>query len=420
MARVVPFIAFHYNDLRYGQDVLRFVAPPYDVIDRRMENRLKDDRLNITHITLGDEHDSYATAAKRLQRWLNDEVLVRGREPCLYIYEQTFKSPDGTPRIRSGVVALVRLEEFSKGIIMPHERTMLKHKADRMELMKAIGGDTEQIFMLYDDPTGEIEELVQTHRKQEEFLRFADPEGVHHRIVKITDPEAMKRMAELFAPVKILIADGHHRYETSLEYRDWRRKENGTTDRERPYDYVMATLVSFRNPGLVIYPTHRLVVVEDKALLGRLPSELEKHFHIDNLGDPDDLAAAVEGSPDEAFGVWIPSQNRCMLARPREIPKGANRMNRLSVYILQEKVLRRILGYTLETLDKKVNIEFVKGTEPAKAMMATGEHDICFFVKPPSVHEIMAIAQTGEKMPHKSTYFYPKIWSGTLLYLFDR
>jgi uncharacterized protein (DUF1015 family) len=182
----------------------------------------------------------------------------------------------------------------------------------------------------------------------------------------------------------------------------------------------MATLVSFRNPGLVIYPTHRLVVVQDKALLKRFPSELKKHFHLDALGDPDDLAAAVEGSPDEAFGVWIPSQNRCLLARPRETSAGANRMDRLSVYILQEKVLRGILGYSLETLDKKVNIEFVKGTEPAKAMMATGEHDICFFVKPPSVQEIMAIAQTGEKMPHKSTYFSPKIWSGTLLYLFDR
>ena len=140
MATVIPFKAAHYNLDRYGRDVTRFAAPPYDVIDRAMERKLKEDRLNIAHITLGDEDDAYQVAARRLQRWLEDVVLVCESDECFFVYEQTFTSPEGSQRIRSGIIGLVMLEDFSKGTVMPHEKTIPKHKADRLELMRAVSG----------------------------------------------------------------------------------------------------------------------------------------------------------------------------------------------------------------------------------------------------------------------------------------
>jgi len=420
LAKVIPFKAFRYDTDRYGKDVTRFVAPPYDIIDRVTEKKLKEDRLNITHVTLGDEGDSYTVASRRLQRWINDSVLVHDCEECYYLYEQTFSSPDGGPRVRSGIVGLVKLEEFSKGVILPHEKTIPKHKADRMQLMSAVAGDAEQIFILYDDPSEEMEGILLQARKKEEILRFVDNDGVHHRIVRISDPEMIGRIAKLLEPAKLLIADGHHRYETALEYRKGMRAKDDSDEGTMPYDFIMAALVSFRNPGLVVYPTHRLVQNVDESLLSRLPKALEEEFDLKTLKGPDELAEAVEGSQVKAFGVWIHSSGVCIFATPKRKEPSVSPMDDLPVYIVQEKVLKKLLGFTAEMLDTKTNMDYVKGTDQTRAAMETGEYQACFFVKPPTVAQVMDVAESGQKMPHKSTYFFPKIWSGTLLYLFGR
>lgn len=420
MAIVIPFEAFRYNTDRFGKDIARLVSPPYDVIDGPMERRLKEDRLNITHIILGDEGDRYAIASRRLQKWINDGVIVKDPDKCFYVYEQTFSNPDGTVMIRSGIIGLLKLEDFSSGVVMPHEKTIPKHKADRMELMCAVGGDTEQVFLLYDDPSGEIEQILAGSRKQEEVLRFVDHEGVHHRIIKVADEALIATVSKLFEPVKILIADGHHRYETSIEYRNSMRVKDGSQEGTKPYDFIMASFVSFRNPGLVVYPTHRLVQNVDPKLLERLPEALKEEFELMPVAGPDELADAVERSPTKAFGVWIPASRTFLYATPKEKLPSENPMEDLPVYIVQERVLKRLLGFSSEMLDTKVNIDYVKGTGPTKFAMASGDYQACFFVKPPSVRQVMAIAETGQKMPHKSTYFFPKIWSGVLLYLFGR
>lgn len=415
MAKVVPFKAVHYNTSRFGQDFARFVAPPYDVIDSVMEKALKDDRLNITHITLGDQGDSYATAAKRLRTWFADEVLVADGDEAFYLYEQTFKAPDGAPVARTGVIGLVRLEDFSSGVVLPHEMTLPKHKADRLALMTAVGGYTEQVFMLYDDPSGEVETLIQDLRKREESLRFVDTDGVHHRIVKVSDRGAVDRISELLSPLRLLIADGHHRYETALRFRDMRRAEEGG-DGEHPYDFIMATLVGFGNPGLVILPTHRLVRgLADSALDG-LVDTLSREFQVSSLAGPEELVEALGRARSDAFGVWIPGKGAAALAVPSRGPEPG--LGGLSVHVLQERVLKGVLGYTQEMLDGKVGIEYVKGTEASIAAMASGEHQACFFVKAPTTDQVMEVASGGDKMPQKSTYFFPKMWSGTLLYMF--
>jgi uncharacterized protein (DUF1015 family) len=419
LAKVFPLEAHGYNTDRFGKDITRFVSPPYDVIDGPMERRLKQDRLNITHVTLGDEGDSYVIAARRLRRWLEDGVVVKEGGGSFYIYEQTFSSPTGMPMVRSGVIGLLRLEELSDGVVIPHEKTIPKHKADRLLLKHAVGGDTEQIFLLYDDPSKEIEALLAGSRKQEEMLRFVDHEGVHHRIVKM-DPSMSERVTRLFDPVKILIADGHHRYETALEYRRRMRAKDGSEEGSMPYDFVLATFVSFRNPGLVVFPTHRLVQGVDEDLLRRLPKALEEEFEVRALPGADELSEAVEKSPVKAFGVWIPSSKTYLYVTPKDKGASEEPMDDLPVYMVQERVLKRLLGFTSEMLDTKVNIDYVKGTGPTKYVMASGEYQACFFVKPPSVHRVMTIAETGKLMPHKSTYFFPKIWSGTLLYLHGR
>ncbi len=418
MAKVVPFEGLHYNTERFGRDLTRFVAPPYDVIDPPMEKKLKADMLNITHITLGNESDAYTVASRRLQRWLDDCVLVRDQGQSYYIYEQTFSGPDGNPRVRSGVIGLVKLEDFSKGIVLPHEKTIPRHMADRLELIGAVEGNVEQIFLLYDDPSEQIESIILETRKREEILRFVDPEGVHHRILRISDPETVERISGVFGQVKLLIADGHHRYETSLEFRDRMRAKDGSEEGSMPYDYILATLITFRNPGLVVYPTHRLVQRVDEGKLEKLPKALEHDFDLKQLKGPEELAKAVDASDKKAFGMWIPSSGTLILATPKGQGPPRNPVEDLPVWIVQERVLKKLLGYTAEMVDTKVDIEYVKGTETTKVAMATGEYQACFFVKPPTVQQVMTVAETGQKMPHKSTYFFPKIWSGTLLYLF--
>jgi uncharacterized protein (DUF1015 family) len=414
LARIVPFNAAHYNNLRFGNEAMRFVAPPYDVIDKAMERKLKDDRLNITHITLGNENDDYATASKRLRRWLNDEVMVVDRGKSLYLYEQTFQGMDGVVRVRTGMIAAVRLEEFSEGVILPHENTIPKHKADRRALMEAIQGNTEQVFMLYNDPSGEVERTIDGCRKSEEMLRFIDVQGVHHRIIRIEDEETIRQLCELLVPEKMLIADGHHRYETALEYGRGR-----ASDGAHPSGYVLATLVSFRNPGLVINPTHRLIELVEEEVLEVLSDQLKEEFQVTEFDSHEDLMMALEGAEDAAFGAWCPSAGIRALAVPKDGGNGSTPLTGLSVYVLQERVLKEMLGFTTEMLDKKKNIDYVKEPEVAVSKVASGEHSICFFVKAPTVEQVMDVAKAGLKMPHKSTYFFPKIWSGTVLYLFD-
>ena len=418
LVQIAPFNAAHYNNLRFGNEVSRFVAPPYDVIDRGMERKLKEDRLNITHITLGDEGDAYATVAKRLRHWLNDDVVTVDPERCLYLYEQTFQGKGGAVRVRTGMIALVRLEEFSDGVILPHENTIPGHKADRMALMEAIRGNAEQIFMLYDDPTGDIELTMGACRKSEEMLRFIDGQGVHHRVVRIADEDTVRRLCDLLAPQTVLIADGHHRYETALEYRN--RKDSSKAGQGiRPFDYVLATLVSFKNPGLAINPTHRLVGRVEDEVLGRLQDRLKERFRVTGFESPDDILAALDEASSTAFGVWCPSAGITVLAELKDEVVGPDPLAGLSVYVLQERVLKDMLGFTTEMLDRKTNIDYVKEMDSAVSKVSSGEHTICFFVKAPTVEQVMAVAKAGLKMPHKSTYFFPKIWSGTLLYLFD-
>ena len=372
--------------------------------------------MNITHLTLGDEGDEYATAGKRLRRWLNDEVLVRDSDRCMYLYEQTFQGTDGEVRVRTGIVAVVKLENPSDGGILPHENTIPKHKADRMALMTAVEGNLEQIFMLYDDPAGEVERVIDSSRKSGETLRFIDPRGVHHRIVRIADDDVVKKIVDALEPQRMLIADGHHRYETAMEYANHMSTGDGGGG-EEPANYALATLVSFRNPGLVIDPTHRLVRNVDDETLESFRGRLTEQFRLEDHSSVEELTAALEGASDKAFGVWSPDAELMTVVEPRgeDLP---GPLGGLSVYILQEKVLKGMLGFTTEMLDKKVDIDYVKDVDAARERLKSGGYSICFMVKAPTVGQVMEVAKEGLKMPHKSTYFYPKMWSGTLMYLF--
>ena len=202
---------------------------------------------------------------------------------------------------------------------------------------------------------------------------------------------------------------------TALKYRAVRREMEGG-DGERPYDFIMATLVGFGNPGLVILPTHRLVRGLDEERLAGLRDGLSEEFELTDLAGPAELVDALGRARPDAFGVWVPGCGSTTLAVAKRTPEDP--LDGLSVQVLQERVLKGMLGYTQDMLDGKVGIEYVKGTEASVAAMSTGEHQACFFVRPPSADQVMEVASSGEKMPQKSTYFFPKIWSGTLLYLF--
>jgi uncharacterized protein (DUF1015 family) len=194
------------------------------------------------------------------------------------------------------------------------------------------------------------------------------------------------------------------------------RREAEGEDGERPYDFIMATLVGFGNPGLVILPTHRLVRGLEEERLAGLRDRLSEEFELTDLAGPAELVDALGRARSDSFGVWLPAKGLATLAVAKRTPEDP--LGGLSVQVLQERVLKGMLGYTQDMLDGKVGIEYVKGTEASVAAMGTGEHQACFFVKPPTTDQVMEVASGGEKMPQKSTYFFPKIWSGTLLYLF--
>jgi len=418
VARIAPFRGVHYNVDRFGKDITRFVAPPYDVVDSRLERKLKADRLNIAHITLGDEGDQYLTASKRLRHWFEDKVLVADRDSAMYICEQSFVAPDGRPRVRSGLVCAVRLEEFSKGVVLPHERTMPKPLADRSTLLKAVGGHTEQVFMLYDDPSSTVGKDLQALRKREELVRFTDPDGVQHRLVKISSRDSIDALSAALEPVKLLIADGHHRYETALEYgKEGARGAFSEGRQEQPRDFVLATLVSSGDPGLVLHPVHRLVTAT-ASKLEALPASLGDEFDIEKHAGADELAEAVERAPEGAFGVWVPSAHINLLVQPGPGGVSGDALEKLSVWQLQEKVLKGALGMSQQAIDTKTGLEYAKGTAAAKEQIASMEFDACFFVKAPTMGQVMAVAESGRLMPQKSTYFYPKMWSGAVMSFF--
>jgi|WetSurMetagenome_2_1015567.scaffolds.fasta_scaffold22969_2 uncharacterized protein (DUF1015 family) len=376
------------------------VSPPYDVIGDDEKVRLQSIDHNITRIILGAKDGKYDGAAKELAKWIKEGALVSTEEDCYYLYRQSFVS-HGRNLTRTGIMGRLRLESYDEGNILPHEETFPKVKEDRLNLLRATSSHLESIFGTFD---GVDKELAESLKGSVALFEFIDPAGVSHSFRIIKKKKAVDQLRSILTTKKVLIADGHHRYETALKY----SLENPEDQEKR---YVLTTLVASDDPGLVVEPTHRLLRSNG------IPSEqfmnaTAKDFGIWEMRSMEDLGLAMSRSKRVMIGILL--EGGKIFALDHLQPPNKDPMWSIDAYVCEELVIKPIQSSM--PADNQMKVEYDHDLESVKAKMKTGEYDMAVILSPPKLETIWALARSGRKMPKKSTYFYPKIWSGFVIY----
>jgi uncharacterized protein (DUF1015 family) len=412
-----PIRALRYDTSRVSLDDV--VVPPYDVIAPADRDRLAArSEYSAVRLVLPD---SRGRAGRLLHEWRRSGILVRDERSALWWHVQDYVGPDGAEGTRSGFLSAVRLSDYAEGRIRPHEQTHASAKANRLELIRATSANLSPIFGLYDDPDGGPTEALRPLAIGEPAMRVKDGDGTTHSFWPVTDPAAIARVQTAMAERSIVIADGHHRYETALDYRAERRARDGDPDGDRPYDFMLMHLVNLRGGGLVIYPTHRVVMgrreVTDEVLHAFDVSELE--------APPAQVEEALGAVPVDtvAFAVWRGAGRPALLCRLRDraavsmAMSGAPKAVRaIDAAVLESVVLAPLLGLLdpaqFATTD---SIVYVRELGLATAPVDRGDASAAFLLRAPTVEQVRAVADAGAVMPQKSTYFFPKLYSGFLI-----
>jgi uncharacterized protein (DUF1015 family) len=413
MADVTPLRALHYDLATVGSldDV---AAPPYDVIDPEQRTRLASrSPYNVVHVDLPDQgpdgEDRYDNAAAILAQWQDEGAVVRDDEPALWTLTQEYTGPDGRSLTRQGVFARVRVEDYGPGRIRPHERTHPGPKEDRLRLTRATQANLSPIFSLYDDPSGAADAL---RERAEPFAELRDADGTLNRLGRVTDPEAIAAFRRALEPSELLIADGHHRYETARVYAE----EVGGEGEHR---YVLMCLVALQDEGLTVFPTHRLIGDTTAATQEALAGTLRERFHIDpidqaDLRPPDGDEPLTMGYIDShfrrAFRLRLKDQAIADEAL-RDMPEP---YRRLDTAVLEALVLTGPLGLTEDDIAHLRGLGYSRTDEEALRLVLDGSYDAAFFLRATPVAQVREIAAAGVNMPPKSTFFYPKVPTGLL------
>ncbi len=432
---IEPFKALRFDSSVVG-DVGSCIAPPYDVIDADMQQKLYDrSEYNVVRIIKGkifpedtEENNQYTRATQFLNTLIETGALKPDAQEAIYAYVQDFGIGLKSFR-RSSLVVLGRLEEFGHGV-QPHERTLEAPKADRLRLMRAKATQFGQIFMLYDDPEEIAEAIIDKVLGESALVAFTDDDGVRHRLFAIVGRGDIDAVVKMMADKTLIIADGHHRYETALNY--YRETRNPAAA------YRMMTLVNMRNKGLIILPTHRLVANVTGFDVDRLIGRIKDTFDITRypFADSDDRSSARQKMFEHmrsefkkgrnAFGIYagdnvfyaVVLKDRRIMASAQPQSSDANR--NLDVSVLHKLILEEVLGIGAKQLANQSNIEYVKdiGDVIDKTIdkVDGGESQVVFFMNATRIEQVKAVAGAGEKMPQKSTFFYPKIYTGLIVH----
>ncbi len=409
MAEVAPLRALHYDVNRTGglQDVL---APPYDVIDPAQRAELAArSPYNAVHIDLPVGQDRYRAAADTLARWRSEGVVVRQSEPAVWPLEQTYIGPDGE-RTRRGLLARVRVEEYGPGRIRPHERTQAAPKEDRLQLMRATRMNLSPIFSLFPDPDGRVWRTLEQTIASEPYAQATDDDGTAIRLWRTSDPGAVAAVIQATQNAELLIADGHHRYETARAYAD----ESGG---EGPHRYTLMCLVALEDPGLTVFPTHRLLRGLRPDQHEALAAAIRRDFDVEEIADPADLAPKPGeqvrfGYIDAHFQRPFMLTLKSSAIADAALEGHAEPYRRLDTAVLEALILRGALGMTDEDIDHQSGLRYARDFDEALGLVRSGEYDVAFFMAPPPMEQVQAVAAAGEHMPPKSTYFYPKVPTG--------
>ena len=418
MAQFLPF-----RGLRYAPDtdLSAVICPPYDVIkgDARAQLMQKNPH-NIAAVELAAPYGETATApqyqasADLLEQWINEGVLTRD-DSSYYLYEQEFALP-GTPDTvkRRGVIGALTLEEFGEGV-QPHEHTMSGPKADRLELLRATQTNISPIFGLFADDDAWIELLLESIAVNDPDGVAVDGDGVVHRLWKITDDETVNGIVAGFENENILIADGHHRYETALNYlREERAKAGDNWTGAEAATSVMMMCVSMADPGLVVLPTHRLIKNVEPEKVADLVSSLKDAFDVQLIeGGAAALTQALAGESGAAkLGLHLPGQSYLLTQLPSDAQSA---LEKLDVSVLHSQILEEELGIDADKLAAGEHVGYTIHAAEAIEKVETGAAQAAFLMRATPAKQVAEVAASGEKMPQKSTYFYPKLMTGLVL-----
>jgi uncharacterized protein (DUF1015 family) len=440
MAEIHPFRALHYDPSRV-QGLCDVVTQPYDKISPEMQSRYyQSSPFNLVRVIRGQTHadddpqdNVYLRAARHFHQWIEDRILVSEAEPALYPYNQEYELPGwpGSKKVRRGFIALCRLEDYSARTIHPHEETLSAPKTDRLELLKVTHAHFGQIFVLYSDPAGLVESLLAEQAREKPWEQVTDEYQTLHSVWRIYEPRTIQRVVAAMADKKLVIADGHHRYETALAYRDYCRNREIPDNRA---EYVMMTFVRMEADGLTILPTHRLVHSVPAFAWAEFLSQARSIFDAEEFparGEGHDwenrflenLARAGREGP--AFGAYA-GPGKLALLRLRsdlnldcalnDLPLP---LRRLDVMLLHRLVLQQILGIDRQAVREEKNLAYHREFPAAAAAVDKGQAQLCLLLNPTPVQAVRENALAGLTLPQKSTDFYPKLLSGLAIYWLD-
>jgi len=459
MAKITPLRGILYNPEMIG-DLARVMAPPYDVISPDLQDTLyKRHPYNMVRLIQGKVYpddrpgrDRYTRASEWFRRWQEEGVLVRDKRPSLYYYTQTYRlewgyennlpSPPFSKggkggfqgeRTRRGFIALVRLEDFTSGVVIPHERTLFGPKRDRLILLEATRANLCPVFSLYPEPQKTINNLLEENTPGPPLYEVTDDERVINRLWRVTNAKVIKRVVDGMADKPLFIADGHHRYETALRFRDIMRERVKGFTGEEVFNYVMMYLCNMDDEGIEILPTHRVI----HGIPGFIPRAFLvncSHFfdieeiRFDITTEPGIRKAfyrRVEerGRETNAFGLFIRGLDSYFVLTLKDRDVMGNVFGdtipevyrSLDVTILHSLILQRLLGIDHQAQERETNIIYVRGRDEALELVRKEERQLAFILNPTRMEEIKAVALSGHVMPQKSTYFYPKPLTGLVI-----
>lgn len=413
-----------FKGIRYNPEKLTNLADvicqPYDQVTNKMERAYKNRspynfiRLVLTKYCEGHNRQrEYRDARRYAETWSKEEMFIGDDKEAIYPYWQEF-TINKTEHIRKGFICLVRLEELGKGNILPHEKTLSKPKADRSNLLNITKKDFEPVFLLYTDTKNRINDLLEEHCKDKPLVEVKDENNITHKLWRIDKTEPIQEIAGLLKSSIFVIADGHHRYETAFNY----SKEVGNVKKDHPANFKMIALVNIEDPGLVILPTHRLIKNLDDFTLAGFLEKTEKSFNIRKT-DKDNIINALAEAESGAFGFYSSQTAYVLKLKSKKtmeklLADHSKEYRSLDVAILHTLLIEDVLNIKPENIEEHVRYE--RGVRDAMRRVDNGAFQFCFLLNPTRSEQVKKVAQNKERMPQKSTDFFPKLISGLVFY----
>lgn len=438
MAKIIPFKGILYNPDK-TQNLADIIAPPFDVIsEEEQENYHRIHRQNMIWLTLGrtTENDTngdnrYTRAAAYLKTWLAEDILVQDKKPAFYLTSHQF--PHGNKTVtRYGLIALVGLVPFEEGVVLPHEKTFSKVKAERLKLIKACRANLSPIFSMYSDKENQIMKALLTSVSNKlPDVDFTDHNSQQHSLWRITDQTIHHHVSDAMENKRLFIADGHHRYETALRYRKWLADNTPDFNGTHPANYVMMYLCGMEDPGVVILPAHRMLNEVPASTRASLILKTSDFFDITTLpykgeqrkkNRTEFLALLKSNTSKNCLGVFMKDcpELYLLILKPDVMERMfgdelADSLRNIDVTVLTRLLFMEVLGFDQARLDNENLIAYTRMAEEAIDLVEDGKHDITFILNPTKIEQVRHIASEGLIMPRKATYFYPKVITGQVL-----